>query len=214
MIVLAGLSHEFSSEPIPRNGGAIALRGARSGSQLETHCRAREPGLDERCRSRMVNSRLAVDRFDQQTTERRSEMPQDPRDLLSHLRPAGLLARAEKEKLVFVAPQKGGSKSIDEDYSSTCRPSWSPAAVVVGRFRRRVRPFDYGPIWIGRIGCREQDRASGLRQFPHMPELLNGGGRRKLGRPESGDEISTADSRGLLQCLQYRIDHRESASVT
>ena len=103
--------------------------------------------------------------------------------LLSHLRPAGFLVRAEKGKLVFVAPQEGGSKSIDEDYSSTCRPSWSPAAVVVGRFRRRVRPPDYGPIWIGRIGCREQDRASGLRQFPHLPELLNCGRRRKLSRP-------------------------------
>jgi hypothetical protein len=37
---------------------------------------------------------------------------------LSHLQPAGFLVRAEKEKLVFVAPQKRGSKSIDEDYSS------------------------------------------------------------------------------------------------
>src|SRR5262245_44546955 len=98
----------------------------------------------------MVNSRLAVDRLDQQTSERRSELPQDPRDLLSHLRPAGFLVRAEKEKLVFVAPQKGSSKSIDQDYPSTCRPSWSPAAIVVRRFRRRVRPSDYRAIWIGR----------------------------------------------------------------
>jgi hypothetical protein len=111
----------------------------------------------------MVNSRLAVDPLDQQTSERRSKLPQDPRHLLSHLRPAGFLVRAEKQKLVFVAPQKGGSKSIDEDYSSTRRPSWSPAAIAVGRFRREVRPPDYRAIWIGRIGCREQDRASGLR---------------------------------------------------
>ena len=98
-----------------------------------------------------------------------------------------------------------GEGAVDQDDERT----GLAARLVLGLARDPGRPWQSGPVGIGRV-TRRQDLGSVLVGAGGS-EAVHGAGRAELCRTQPLDEVAAADPPGLLRGGQHAIDRSESA---